>query len=635
MNKIFSYFCSVAVIINLAACSAGQTVPPSTLYQDGNDTSVLVESVNTASSPGGPADSEAESVAAVLMENQEIHEMPDDYAWDSASVVPVVLKGESIEASGAGLRVDGAALTITAGGTYSLSGRLSDGMIIVDSGDDAVLRLILDGVSLSSSRGSPLQILSAGKVVIVLSDGAVNQISDASEYAYPDAGADEPNAALFSAADLTITGEGRLIVEGNANDGIASKDGLLIAGGRIEVTAVDDGVRGKDYVVIRDASLQIDAGGDGVKSDNEEDADRGYVWIQSGTVDISAGRDGIDATTDVIVSAGDIHIVSGGGSAVYLDESVSAKGIKGSESVVLGGGAFNIDSADDAVHSNARITIHSGSCDLASGDDGMHADESLTIHGGTIRIANSYEGLESAVIIIHSGEIEIVSSDDGINVSGGADASGTAPGMMPPGNRTRPGPMGGPGQDAFVASGDYYLHINGGQILIDADGDGLDINGAVEMSDGLVLINGPTQNMNGALDYMAGFKMTGGILAAVGSAGMAMAPDQTSSQYSILVNFDSTQPAGTVIRIENRAGENLLTFEPAKPYQSIAFSSPQLAVGETYRIFLGGSASGTDIGGLYIDGTYSSGKEYSSIEITGTVTFLGDAGMMGSPRGRP
>lgn len=635
MKKFFTGVCLLTLMFTLAACAAGGTLSPSVISQEENDSSYLVESAGNTSPDTYQVDSTSESAAEVLTANQGIHEQTDDYVWDDALVVPVTLNGNSIEAAGEGLRVDGTALTINAGGTYSLSGGLEDGKITVDAGDEAIVRLILNGVELSSSSGSPLEILSAEKVIIILADGAVNQLSDAEEYNYAETDTDESNAAIYSAADLTITGKGGLVLEGRYNDGIVSKDGLLIAGGEIEVIAVDDGVRGKDYVVIKDTQIKIKAGGDGVRSDNDEATERGYVWIESGNVDITAGRDGIDAATDVIVSGGQIQIVSGGGNTVYLDETTSAKGIKGSASVVIDDGAIHINSADDAIHSNGRITINAGSFELTSGDDGMHADESLTINGGTIRIANSYEGLESAVISINSGEIEINSSDDGINVAGGVDASGTDPGMMPPGNRMRPGAMGGPGQDAFTASSDYYLHVNGGKILINADGDGLDINGGVEMSAGLVLINGPTQNMNGALDYMTGFKITGGVLVAAGSAGMAMAPDQSSSQYSILVNFTSTQPAGTVVHIENNAGENLFTFVPAKAYQSVAFSSPQLAEGETYTIFLGGSANGTQIGGLFVDGTYSVGKEYSSFEITDTVTLLGSAGMMGGPQRRP
>jgi hypothetical protein len=621
-------------MLSLAACSLGEAASDITVIQDPSTVSSGIQTSDSEQNPGLAVDPGAVSVTTLLAENQQTHEDGSDYIWDSASVVPISLNGDSIQAVGTGVKTAGTTLSITAAGTYRLSGELIEGKINVDAGDDAIVRLILDGVELGSSTGSPLHIISADKVVIILADGAVNKITDASEYTFQNADTDEPNAAIYSAADLTITGKGTLKVEGNYNDGIASKDGFIIAGGTVKVKAVDDGIRGKDYVVVRDASLQIESGGDGIKSDNEEDAARGYVWIESGIVDIAAGRDGIDAATDVIVSGGNIQVSSGGGSTINLDESTSAKGIKGTVSVMIVNGAFTVDSADDAIHSNGSITIDGGDYDLATGDDGMHSDETLTINGGRFRIATSYEGLESAVITINAGDIEINSSDDGINVAGGLDASGMAPGTMR-GGRMPPGSMTGPGQDAFAASGDYHLYIHGGTIFVNADGDGLDINGAVEMTDGLVLINGPTQNMNGALDYMAGFKISGGFLVAVGSAGMAMAPDQTSSQNSILINLSSAQPAGTVIHIENSSAENLLTFEPAKPYQSIAFSSPQLINGETYQIYLGGSANGTTAGGLYLDGTYTHGKEYAAIDLTGVVTLVGNAGMMGGSPRRP
>ena len=106
----------------------------------------------------------------------------------------------------------------------------------------------------------------------MLADATENTISDGASYVFADPVDDEPNAAIFSASDLTISGNGSLTVEGNYNDGIASKDGLTIAGGSITVSAVDDGIRGKDYVVVEDSVITIDAQGDGLKSDNEEDA---------------------------------------------------------------------------------------------------------------------------------------------------------------------------------------------------------------------------------------------------------------------------------------------------------------------------------------------------------------------------
>ena len=130
----------------------------------------------------------------------------------------------------------------------------------------------------------------------------------------------------------------------------------------------------------------------------------------------------------------------------------------------------------------------------------MHADSTLTVNGGDIHITESYEGLESAVISINAGDIQIVASDDGINVAGGMDGSGMMRGMAPGGGQ-RPG--GGPGQEVFAYSGDYFLYINGGYAVIEAAGDGIDVNGAIEMTAVVVLVNGPTEQMNGALDYDA------------------------------------------------------------------------------------------------------------------------------------
>jgi hypothetical protein len=343
-------------------------------------------------------------------------------------------------------------------------------------------------------------------------------------------------------------------------------------------------------------------------------------------LNITAGGDAITAQTDVMVRGGEITIRSGGGSNTWVDETISAKGIKGVVSVNIDGGTFAFDCADDAIHSNGSITINSGSFSIASGDDGMHADATLTINGGNIQITQSYEGLESAVITINGGEMHILSSDDGINVAAGNDASGMNPGFGG-------GRGGGPGQDAFSYTGDYYLYINGGYIYVDADGDGIDINGAVVMTDGVLLVNGPTENMNGALDYDGGFSMSGGFLAAAGSAGMAQAPDGSSSQNSLLINLNGTLPAGTLINIQNSAGEEILTFAPTKQYQSIAFSSPELVNGETYTVYYGGSSSGSLVDGLYQDGNYSGETELTSFTVSGVVTMIGSGG--GGGRMRP
>lgn len=599
--------CALVVAL-LAACGAGAT--PATVVGE-----PAVSGAVTASTAGqAVAVADPTSIAAASAENNTVEDSADDISWDDSDVIRIDLRGDSIVADGDGVVVDGSTATITGAGSYELSGALADGQIVVDT-EDAAVRLILSGVDLHSSTGAPISIVSAEQTLILLADNTENVVADGSSYVFANAEEDEPNAAIFSAGDLTIAGNGSLTVAGNYNDGIASKDGLVIAGGAISVSAVDDGIRGKDYLVVKGGSLTVDAQGDGLKSDNEEDATMGFVAIEAGVLDVTAGGDAIQATTDVLITDGDLALAAGGGSAAALEESASAKGIKAAALVIVDGGRFAINAADDAIHSNASITVNGGTFSIASGDDGMHADASLTINGGDIEISESYEGIESAVVTIGAGDITIVSSDDGLNVAGGADGSGLSR-----------GPSGRPSADAFAASGSYLLSINGGRIVIDAGGDGVDSNGSIEMTDGTVIVNGPTESMNGALDSDGPFTVSGGLLVAAGSAGMAEAPGATSTQRSVLVNLESTLPAGTLVEIRTSDGDAVLTFAPTKAFQSIAFSSPELADGATYEVFVGGSAAGAEQDGLYQDAADAPGTRYASFTMSGVVTTIGSTG---------
>lgn len=169
-------------------------------------------------------------------------------------------------------------------------------------------------------------------------------------------------------------------------------------------------------------------------------------------------------------------------------------------------------------------------------------------------------------------------------------------------------------------------------MVVEAGGDGLDINGAIEMSGGVVLVNGPTAQMNGALDYDGGFNLTGGTIVAAGSSGMAMAPGQYSSQPSLLIYFNSPLPAGTLVRVQDSAGEDIVTFAPNKEFQSIAISTPQLISGETCTVYTGGSSSGTLTDGLYQGGAYSGGTLLTSFTVSSQVTTVGSGGGRGPRR---
>lgn len=468
---------------------------------------------------GTSSDDEAESTA--------VHEAADDYTWNSADVVAIILNGTSISVNGNGATASGSTVTINSAGTYSLSGKLTNGQVLVNTKDKATVRLIFNGVDITNLTNSPIYVKDAGKVVIALADNTTNKLTDALNYTYDVPAEEEPNAAVFSKSDLTIFGNGALTVNGQFGDGIVSKDGLIVKSGTINVTAADDGIRGKDYLIVKGGTITVNAKADGLKSSNDSDAALGYVLIEDGVMNITAG------------------------------------------------------------------------------DDGVHAESKLDINKGTITVTKSYEGLESKLITINDGTIHVIASDDGINVAGGNDASG--------GN-------GGPMQGGSSSSSTYLLTINGGYVVVDAAGDGLDANGSIVMTGGIVLVNGPTANGNAALDYDRSFKISGGTLLAVGSSGMAQVPDATSTQNSVLVGFTTAQAAGTLIHIQSGDGKDILNFKPTKRYQSMAFSSPVLTKGTSYDVYAGGSATGTATDGLYPGGTYSSGTKYTTSTVSGVVT---------------
>jgi hypothetical protein len=542
--------------------------------------------------------------------NNEIAQDTINSNWDSLAVQNIEIKDESIIVEGVGALVTGNTITITTAGTYSISGTLSNGQVIVNAEDTATVHLILNNATISNSSGVPMNIVSCDKTILVLAENSINTITDESSEVASTA-TDVPNAAIYSKSDMTITGNGKLVLTSKYNDGITCKDGLIIQNPNLEITAADDGIRGKDYLVVKSGSININAGGDGLKSDNDTDSSKGFIAVETGTVTITSAGDAFAAQNYVLISDGIFDLTSGGGSSKSASSTVSSKGIKGVGNVVINGGTFTLNCADDAIHSNGNVVIGNGTYSIATADDGIHADSTLTFNGGDVTISKSYEGIESAIITLNKGTIHLTSSDDGLNC-----ASGTESGGM--------GGMGGgfPGQ---TASGNNYLYVRGGYLYMNAGGDGVDVNGSVEMSGGTIIVDGPTAKDNGPLDYDGTFNLSGGFVVAVGSSGMSMAPSTSSTQYSLLINFTSSQQNGTLVHLETSDGADVLTYKPSKNYQSIAFSSNVLTKGTTYNVYLGGSASGTITDGVYTQTTYTAGTKYTNFTISSAVTKLGNS----------
>lgn len=385
------------------------------------------------------------------------------------------------------------AYTITAPGTYYVSGSTSNGGISVKLNGNGVARLVLKDVSITNPSGPAIACYSGDDLLIEL-EGS-NYLEDGTSYTGLD---EDVKGAIYSKADLTLKGTGALTLVANYQDGIVSKDDLKINGGSYNITSADDGIRGKDSVYIIDGNIKIAAKGDGIKSTNAIENSKGFVLVEGGEIDIT----------------------------------------------------------------------------------------------------RSSEGIEARLVIIDDGEVFIFANDDGINASGGSTATTTG---------NRPGSMDTDENSAIV--------INGGDLYVNAAGDGLDSNGYININGGSVVVDGPTNSGNGALDAGISITMNGGTAVTVGAAGMAENLGESSSTYNISIFFESTFSKDTEVEIKNLDHETVISHTSAKAFSHMAAGSGEFRMGETYII--------------YVDGV-----KYDQFTISEIVTTVGSGGYA-MPGGAP
>lgn len=353
----------------------------------------------------------------------------------------ITLSPDGSTSTDASVLIDGQTVTITQEGTYQIAGTLDDGALIVESGENAKITLVLGGVSIKNTTGAAIQIGTADDVTIELEEGTTNVLQSGEEVDIAAATESEEasGGALQSKADLKIKGKGSLTVLGYLNNGIHCTKDLKIKNGNISVTALGHGIKGKKSVTVSGGTVTVTSGKDGITSDETENEEKGFVTIEGGEIIITSAGDGVSAETTLTVTGGVISIISGGGSAnaqqktdnmrgwwdfdnsASDDDSASCKGLKAGKALVISGGSITIDAQDDALHTDGDMTISGGECILSTGDDGAHADLSLTVLDGKITVLTSYEGLEANQITLAGGDLDITASDDGINANGGSD----------------------------------------------------------------------------------------------------------------------------------------------------------------------------------------------------------------------
>ena len=544
--------------------------------------------------------------------------------WD-ATATAILLTGDTAETSSHVVDIDGGTVTILDGGVYVLSGTLDNGTIIVDVKDDERVQLVLNGASITASSGAAIRVLQADKVFITLAEGTENALTSLAFDAE-----DTVGAVIYSDEDLTFNGTGTLVIESPAGSGIDGKDDIKFASGIYVITAAGQGIDANDSVRIADGNFTITTDGDAIRSRHENNDELGYIYIWGGTFDITTGG----GAGEVIAQADDFGMMPGGEmptppegltegempegltegempempegemptppegftggempemptgipgfeQTAENEDTVSAKGFKASGDIVILGGIFTTDTADDALHANRDLLVFDGSLTIASGDDGLHADATLTIMGGNVVITQSSEGIEAEVIDIKGGDISVTASDDGLNAR---DSEGEA--------------------ETFDAQEGVSIDISGGTLYVNASGDGIDSNGDIRITGGTIVVSGPTTSMNGALDYNGTATVSGGTVIAAGASGMAENFSDASTQAAFLVNLDAD--AGEIIVTD--ADGNIVAFATVeKSFGTIVVSSPTLVVGETYTVSCGDECvevtltdmiTGADSGGI-------------------------------------
>lgn len=460
-------------------------------------------------------------------------------------------------------------LLISEGGSYTVSGSLDEGQIVIEVDKTDKVELILDGVDISCQTSAPLYIKQADKVTITLADGSENHLTVGGSFVQIDD--NNIDAAIFSKEDLELGGDGSLVISCAEGNGVTSKDDLVITGGSYDITAGGHTLEANDLIQVDDGSFILVSGKDGLHAENNDDTTLGSILINSGVFDITSEGDGIDSAVALEIADGEFNIVAGGGIETQSTDTASGKGIKATGNLSIQAGSFNIDSYDDAVHTNADMTLDGGGFTILTGDDAFHADGTFKLNDGDVTISQSYEGIEGLDIVINGGNVSLVSTDDGINAAGGNDSSGFG---------------GFKGGDMFTSSsGD--ITINGGVIVIDASGDGIDSNGGIYLNGGEVYITGPTSGMDGALDYQTEGVVTGGIIVAVDAGQMTQNFGDSSTQPAMLVSAGDIAAGELVV---TDADDNvLISFTPTKEYKCAVISVPEFAVGEAYTVSIGGS----------------------------------------------
>lgn len=452
-----------------------------------------------------------------------------------------------------------AAEDYSSGGTVTING----GTITIKTGS-----VTTDGVT---STGDGIQadtlLTIANSPTITINATGEALKANASSIAYIEDGTDQATTQTHPDGDGCIVISGGTLDLTAGEDGIKAVKNVTISGGSVTITKAQDGIQVKEIVYdaddttvlgyvegsinLTDGTVNIAATEDGIQCGT------GNIVISGGNVTVDAGLDGIQAEETLYISDGTFDITTGGGSPEEikwngekngLADKGSCKGLKAANLIYITGGSFELDTYEDAIHTNNTVQLLGGTYNIATGDDGVHGDSYLIVDGDNteINISMCYEGLEAAKIYMNGGSSRIYAGDDGINAAGD-EPSGSALDLSSSGISLNSISLAAFGDGGMNNNNDAtygYLEINGGYIYVNnTKGDGIDANGNMKITGGVAIVDGATLESEDGLDFDGTVDFDGGYVFTITAGGMDSISGTKNQKY-LLYGFTSNGQGG-------------------------------------------------------------------------------------------
>ena len=405
--------------------------------------------------------------------------------------------------------------------------------------------------------------------------------------------------ATVSGDDVAVNGSTVEITKGGTYivEGTASKVQLKVAAGKedeVQIVFKNATLKNKEAPLLVDTAKKVILTiADGTKNEVADESTstvKGAIYSDSDlTINGKGSLTVTGAASNAIKSKDGIRIVD-----ATVTTTAKKHGVAANDFVNVSGAILNLSADEDGIHSDNEDDVLLGNIYLTNtkitvnaGDDGINASNTMLIdEGATIDVQKSEEGLEARLIHQVGGTVTVKSSDDGLNAKDWTLESSEGQG---PGQQTKTVKAEAANVKNLNQAGEVKIVIDGGTLTVDAEGDGLDANGSIEINGGTVVVNGPTSGANAALDYDDNGKLNGGTVLFVDNGEMTMGFGSDSSQAFLMASVQGT--AGTTVEVVDSSGKTVASLKASKAFSTVLISSPEIKEGEKYTIKVGSNST--------------------------------------------